>query len=90
MNLEKRISRLEDDSGMNEPKIHFITWRQDHFMTDEEYKAMLDPKRDNIVIEGLPTKEDYAEFGDIIRQEIQEAKEENQRKHRRKKDVTDS
>ncbi len=90
MSLEKRISRLENDSGMNEPKLHFITWRQDHFMTDAESEAMLDPKRQSIVIEGLPTKEDYAEFGDIIRQEIQEAKEENQRKHRRKKDVTDS
>ena len=90
MSLEKRISRLENDSGMNEPKLHFITWRQDHFMTDAERKAMLDPRRDNIVISNLPTKEDYAEFGDIIRQEIQEAKEENQRKHRRKKDVTDS
>jgi len=62
--IEKQIKR---SPYYNTVKTHFVSWRDWNInMTAEDKKALTAPYQKNIVIIGLATKEDNAEFGDMI------------------------
>lgn len=72
--IEKQIKK---HSRCDIEKTHFVSWRDWNInMTAEDKEALTAPYRKNIVIIGLATKEDNAEFSDMIQADWQKQADE--------------
>jgi len=80
-NIDRTLKKLPYFNSM---KIHFVPWREYHFMTDEDRAAMTAPYAENLVIVELPTKDDEAEHGELLKQLRQQAKDERLNKYGRR------